>query len=77
MSYMIEQGTLNNDVATFLAACMTEAIKHIHSKGFVHRDIKPENCLVTTKGYLKVADLGEDFLNNNNKNNNKMHGHLP
>ncbi|GMH77790.1 hypothetical protein TrST_g13869 [Triparma strigata] len=58
MSYMIEQGTLNNDVATFLAACMTEAIKHIHSKGFVHRDIKPENCLVTTKGYLKVADLG-------------------
>ena len=61
MSYMIEQGTLNNDVATFLAACMTEAIKHIHCKGFVHRDIKPENCLVTTKGYLKVADFGEGF----------------
>lgn len=58
MSYMIEQGTLNDEVAVFLSACMTEAVKHIHSKGFVHRDIKPENCLVTTKGYLKVADLG-------------------
>jgi len=58
MAYMIEQGTLSNDVAIFLSACITEAVKHIHVKGFVHRDIKPENCLVTTMGYLQVADLG-------------------
>jgi serine/threonine protein kinase len=50
MAYMIEQGTLGNEVATFLSACVTEAVKHVHRKGFVHRDIKPENCLITTTG---------------------------
>ena len=49
MSYMIERGTLNDDVAVFLSSCLVEAIRHIHSKGFVHRDIKPENCLLTTR----------------------------
>ena len=57
-SYMIERGTVTDEVAVFLSACLVEAICHIHSRGFVHRDIKPENCLLTTKGYLKVADFG-------------------
>ncbi|GMI46734.1 hypothetical protein TrCOL_g1680 [Triparma columacea] len=58
MSYMIEQGTLEDDIAIFFSACISEAIHHIHTKGFVHRDIKPENCLISQEGYLKVADLG-------------------
>mmetsp|Transcript_10121 Transcript_10121/g.20704 ORF Transcript_10121/g.20704 Transcript_10121/m.20704 type:complete len:697 (+) Transcript_10121:185-2275(+) len=58
MSYMIEQGTLEDDVAIFFTACLSEAIHHIHTKGFVHRDIKPENCLISREGYLKVGDLG-------------------
>ncbi|GMH51149.1 hypothetical protein TrRE_jg11885 [Triparma retinervis] len=58
MSYMIEQGTLEDDIAIFFTACISEAIHHIHTKGFVHRDIKPENCLISQEGYLKVADLG-------------------
>ena len=58
MSYMIAQGTLADPVAKFLSACLTEALKHIHSKGFVHRDIKPENCLIAANGYLKVSDMG-------------------
>ncbi len=34
------------------------ALGYIHSKGFVHRDIKPENLLLTSSGYVKLADFG-------------------
>ena len=60
LSYMVEleEGKLSDPVANFMSACLSEAIKHIHDRGFVHRDIKPENCLIDHTGYLKVADLG-------------------
>jgi len=58
MAYMIEQGSIRDPVATFFAACLAEAITHVHDMGFVHRDIKPENCLISVDGYLKLADLG-------------------
>jgi serine/threonine protein kinase len=34
------------------------ALGYIHSKGFVHRDIKPENLLLTSSGFIKLADFG-------------------
>ena len=58
MSLMVKLVALNDDVASFFSACIVEAIKATHDKGFVHRDIKPENCLVCKNGYLKVGDFG-------------------
>jgi serine/threonine protein kinase len=30
----------------------------VHSKMFAHRDIKPGNILITTEGFIKLADFG-------------------
>lgn len=35
-----------------------EALKEIHSNGYVHGDIKPDNILVLADGTLKICDFG-------------------
>ena len=42
----------------FYAACVAEALGHIHSKGIAYRDLKPENVMVDKEGYLKIIDFG-------------------
>ncbi|MFV0441988.1 MAG: serine/threonine protein kinase [Planctomycetaceae bacterium] len=43
-------------VLTTLVAA--EALEFAHSLKMIHRDIKPDNLLVTTRGQIKVSDLG-------------------
>jgi len=44
--------------ALAIVTCVAEALKEAKAQGVVHRDIKPDNILITTKGQVKLADLG-------------------
>jgi serine/threonine protein kinase len=41
-----------------IIADVASALQEAHNKGIIHRDIKPANILLTTKGVVKVSDLG-------------------
>lgn len=48
----------NASHARFYLACVSLALAHLHSKRVIWRDLKMENCLVDSKGYLKLTDMG-------------------
>lgn len=53
-----ERGIISPDEVLGLAIAVAEALQEAHSLGIIHRDIKPDNILATTKGRIKLADLG-------------------
>lgn len=46
------------DIAHVYFTQLVSAVGYMHSKGVAHRDIKPENILLSSSGYLKLADFG-------------------
>jgi CRP-like cAMP-binding protein len=44
--------------ARFYAACVLDALAHLHSVNVAYRDLKPENILIDSDGYVKLADFG-------------------
>ena len=49
------------DVA-FYVACISSALRYIHSKNIIHRDIKPENIILDERGYPHLADFGVAYV---------------
>jgi serine/threonine-protein kinase len=44
--------------ATHVFLACASALQHAHDQHLIHRDIKPDNILLTSKGVVKMADLG-------------------
>eukprot|EP00930_Biecheleria_cincta_P084322 TRINITY_DN73807_c0_g1_i1.p1 TRINITY_DN73807_c0_g1~~TRINITY_DN73807_c0_g1_i1.p1 ORF type:complete len:984 (-),score=157.80 TRINITY_DN73807_c0_g1_i1:165-3116(-) len=42
----------------FYLSCIILGLAYMHSKKVIYRDLKLENCLMDSKGYVKLADMG-------------------
>jgi eukaryotic-like serine/threonine-protein kinase len=51
-------GRLSAGDALEIAEQLCRALTHAHAEQIVHRDIKPANVLISTRGRVKVGDLG-------------------
>src|SRR5262249_36284951 len=38
--------------------CISQALTHMHEKGWVHRDIKPDNILINKGSEIRLIDFG-------------------
>ena len=41
-----------------IARQTSQGMDYLHGQSIMHRDLKPANLLLSTKGHLKIADLG-------------------
>jgi serine/threonine-protein kinase len=57
-SWLEKLGKLTVGDGLHVAISCAHALQHAHEQGLIHRDVKPDNILVTSKGIVKVADMG-------------------
>lgn len=53
-----EEKQLSEKEAMEILRQVALALKHAHEAGFIHRDVKPKNIMISSKGDVKLADLG-------------------
>ncbi len=51
-------GRLEVERAVEIAADVTRALEHAHSRGIVHRDLKPANVWIDDDGHARLGDFG-------------------
>jgi serine/threonine-protein kinase len=57
-SWLKKVGKLSVGDALHVAIACAHALEHAHEQDLIHRDVKPDNILITSKGVVKVADMG-------------------
>lgn len=57
-SYLQRVGVLSCQHAAFYLAQIVLAFDYLHSYKIAYRDLKPENLLISSQGYVKLADFG-------------------
>jgi len=63
LSKLLEGGKLTPQVKKKIALQLADALKYVHSKGYLHRDLKPDNVLLNVDQnkefiQLKLSDMG-------------------
>jgi len=44
--------------AKFYSAAVVLAFEHMHERRIIYRDLKPENLMLSSRGHLKITDMG-------------------
>jgi serine/threonine protein kinase/tetratricopeptide (TPR) repeat protein len=61
--YLDEVGRLDPVQAIDIVRQVCLALQHAHEQGLIHRDIKPSNLMLSSRGVVKVLDLGLARIN--------------
>jgi len=53
-----ESNGIEEHDAKFYAACIVQALDHMHGRNILYRDLKAENVVIDNQGYCILIDLG-------------------
>ena len=77
VSNLVKVGNpLPENVIAYIIKQIANAISCLHKNHVIHRDIKARNILLTTDGYVKLADFGFARYTIHASNQRDNHSHL-